>query len=110
MFVFGAVITPGGDPLTMMALAMPMILLYFVAEGVIYLRERRGAGRSEFDHLSDDEASPLAEDDAPVGTPAPAASAAEPPAGPPATGPATGPAAGPAAGPADEEPPGTDKR
>ncbi|MEV4799786.1 twin-arginine translocase subunit TatC [Nonomuraea sp. NPDC049421] len=107
MFVFGAVITPGGDPLTMMALAMPMILLYFVAEGVIYLRERRGAGRSEFDHLSDDEASPLAEDDAPVETPAPAASAAaEPPAGPPAT-----PTAGPAtAGPADEEPPGTDKR
>ncbi|MCP2355444.1 sec-independent protein translocase protein TatC [Nonomuraea thailandensis] len=62
MFIFGAVITPGGDPLTMMALAMPMVVLYFVAEGVMYLRERRMPNTENFSHLSDDEASPLAED------------------------------------------------
>jgi sec-independent protein translocase protein TatC len=82
MFVFGAVITPGGDPLTMMALAMPMIVLYFLAEGVIFLRERRAPAGDDFSGLSDDEASPLPEDGTPV----------EP------------------SGLADEEPPGTDKR
>ncbi|WP_113703015.1 twin-arginine translocase subunit TatC [Nonomuraea lactucae] len=62
MFVFGAIITPGGDPITMMALAAPMIILYFVAEAFMYLREKRGASREDFSHLSDDEASPLEED------------------------------------------------
>ncbi|SDK65226.1 twin-arginine translocase subunit TatC [Nonomuraea jiangxiensis] len=62
MFVFGAVITPGGDPLTMLALAMPMILLYFVAELFMFLRERRMPAAEDFSHLSDDEASPLAEE------------------------------------------------
>ncbi|MEO3870897.1 twin-arginine translocase subunit TatC [Nonomuraea sp. B12E4] len=62
MFVFGAVITPGGDPLTMMALAMPMIVLYFLAEFFMFMRERRSPATEDFSHLSDDEASPLAED------------------------------------------------
>ncbi|GAA4525017.1 MULTISPECIES: twin-arginine translocase subunit TatC [Nonomuraea] len=58
MFVFGAIVTPGGDPITMMALATPMIVLFLGAELFMYLREkRRPAG--EFDHLSDDEISPL---------------------------------------------------
>lgn len=66
MFVFGAVVTPGGDPITMMALATPMILLFLGAELFMYLREkRRPAG--EFDHLSDDEASPLDLDPEPDG-------------------------------------------
>lgn len=72
MFVFGAVITPGGDPFTMMALAAPMILLFMAAEFVMYLRERRRP-QGEFADLSDDEASPLAEDAAPLDDPAPPA-------------------------------------
>ncbi|GAA2207758.1 twin-arginine translocase subunit TatC [Nonomuraea monospora] len=64
MFIFGAVITPGGDPLTMMALAAPMVLLYFLAEGFMYLREKRLPNTEDFSHLSDDEASPLIEDTA----------------------------------------------
>ncbi|MEV4115835.1 twin-arginine translocase subunit TatC [Nonomuraea sp. NPDC049695] len=62
MFVFGAVITPGGDPLTMMALAAPMIVLYFLAEFFMYMREKRRPATEDFSHLSDDEASPLVED------------------------------------------------
>ncbi|MFC4010463.1 twin-arginine translocase subunit TatC [Nonomuraea purpurea] len=71
MFVFGAVITPGGDPITMMALAAPMIILFFLAELVMYLRERRAPAGEDFSHLSDDEASPLAEDRAPTADDAP---------------------------------------
>ncbi|MER6005591.1 twin-arginine translocase subunit TatC [Nonomuraea angiospora] len=66
MFVFGAVITPGGDPLTMMALAMPMIVLYFLAEFFMFMREKRRPATEDFSHLSDDEASPLVEDSTPV--------------------------------------------
>ncbi|WP_246075641.1 twin-arginine translocase subunit TatC [Nonomuraea terrae] len=70
MFVFGAVITPGGDPLTMMALAMPMIVLYFLAEFFMYMREKRRPAE-DFSSLSDDEASPLAEDTSPLDDPTP---------------------------------------
>ncbi|MEV4066134.1 twin-arginine translocase subunit TatC [Nonomuraea dietziae] len=62
MFVFGAVITPGGDPVTMMALAAPMVILYFLAETVIYLREKRRPQDPDA-LLSDDEAAPLNLDD-----------------------------------------------
>ncbi|MFC4121081.1 twin-arginine translocase subunit TatC [Nonomuraea zeae] len=65
MFVFGAVVTPGGDPITMMALAAPMIILFAAAELVMFLREKRRP-QSEFADLSDDEASPLTEDDTPI--------------------------------------------
>ncbi|MGA5761006.1 twin-arginine translocase subunit TatC [Nonomuraea bangladeshensis] len=65
MFVFGAVITPGGDPITMMALATPMIVLFLAAELFMYLRERRRPA-DEFAGLSDDEASPLSDDDRPL--------------------------------------------
>ncbi|GLW99666.1 twin-arginine translocase subunit TatC [Microtetraspora sp. NBRC 16547] len=41
LFVFAAVATPSQDPFTMLALAMPMVLLFFVAEGVMYLRDRK---------------------------------------------------------------------
>ncbi|TDE58479.1 twin-arginine translocase subunit TatC [Nonomuraea mesophila] len=65
MFVFGAVVTPGGDPITMMALAAPMILLFAAAELFMYLREKRNPA-GEFGHLDDDEASPLAADETPL--------------------------------------------
>ncbi|WP_433518502.1 twin-arginine translocase subunit TatC [Nonomuraea sp. CA-143628] len=63
MFVFGAVITPGGDPFAMMALAAPMIVLFAAAELFMYLRERRLPAGENFSHLSDDEASPLEQQD-----------------------------------------------
>jgi sec-independent protein translocase protein TatC len=63
MFVFGAVITPGGDPLTMMALAAPMVILFVVAEVFMYFNDRRRLRTAdEFANLSDDEASTLTED------------------------------------------------
>jgi sec-independent protein translocase protein TatC len=62
MFVFAAVITPSGDPLTMSALAVPMVVLFLAAELFMFLREKRRP-ESEFAGLSDDEASPL--EDAP---------------------------------------------
>ncbi|MFI7133207.1 twin-arginine translocase subunit TatC [Nonomuraea sp. NPDC050153] len=66
MFVFGAIITPGGDPLTMMALAAPMVVLYFLAEFFMFMREKRMPATEDFSHLDDDEASPLVEDSAPL--------------------------------------------
>jgi sec-independent protein translocase protein TatC len=59
MFVFGAVATPGGDPFTMIALALPMVILFAAAELFMYLRERRLPSGEDYSGLSDDEASPL---------------------------------------------------
>ncbi|SDR24874.1 twin-arginine translocase subunit TatC [Thermostaphylospora chromogena] len=59
MFVFGAVATPGGDPFTMIALALPMVVLFAAAELVMYLREKRMPRGEDYSSLSDDEASPL---------------------------------------------------
>lgn len=66
MFVFGAVATPTGDPFTMIALALPMVALFALAEVFMYVRERRLPKGEDFSHLSDDEASPLPEDDSPL--------------------------------------------
>ncbi|MFF3439238.1 twin-arginine translocase subunit TatC [Streptosporangium sp. NPDC002721] len=71
MFVFGAVATPGGDPFTMIALALPMVVLFALAEGFMYLRERRQSKNDDFSHLSDDEASSLDDDASPLGDVAP---------------------------------------
>ncbi|MBG0833066.1 twin-arginine translocase subunit TatC [Planomonospora sp. ID67723] len=62
MFVFGAIATPGGDPFTMIALALPMVILFALAEGVMHLREKRAPKGEDFSHLSDDEASELPDD------------------------------------------------
>ncbi|MBB5135791.1 sec-independent protein translocase protein TatC [Thermocatellispora tengchongensis] len=59
MFVFGAVATPGGDPFTMVALALPMVVLFAAAELFMYLREKRLPPGEDYSSLSDDEASPL---------------------------------------------------
>jgi sec-independent protein translocase protein TatC len=59
MFVFGAIATPGGDPFTMIALALPMVILFALAEGFMHLREKRRSKDEDFSHLSDDEASDL---------------------------------------------------
>lgn len=58
--VFGAVATPTGDPLNMMILAGPMLILVFGAIGIARLIDRRRGRTEEWsDTLSDDEASPL---------------------------------------------------
>ncbi|WP_406313965.1 twin-arginine translocase subunit TatC [Streptosporangium sp. NBC_01639] len=66
MFVFGAVATPGGDPFTMIALALPMVILFAFAEAFMYLRERRLPKDEDFSQLADDEASPLKDEASPL--------------------------------------------
>ena len=60
IFVFAAVATPSADPFTMLALALPTVLLFEVAAVLAFLNDRRKAGRPDpYAGLSDDEASPL---------------------------------------------------
>jgi sec-independent protein translocase protein TatC len=59
VFVFAAVATPSGDPFTMLALALPTIVLFEVAEVLAYVHDRRRADSDPYAGLSDDEASPL---------------------------------------------------
>jgi sec-independent protein translocase protein TatC len=60
IFVFAAVATPSQDPVTMLALALPTVVLFEVAELFAWLHDKRKAGRPKlYDDLSDDEASPL---------------------------------------------------
>jgi sec-independent protein translocase protein TatC len=66
VFLFGAVATPTGDPISMMLLAGPMLLLILIAFGICLLNERRRARRSsepDYDSLSDDEASSIGSPD-----------------------------------------------
>ncbi|MFE9391305.1 twin-arginine translocase subunit TatC [Streptomyces sp. NPDC006784] len=57
--VFAAVATPTGDPLTMCALAAPIVLLYFSAVGICLFNDRRRARRDPDAGLDDEEAAPL---------------------------------------------------
>jgi sec-independent protein translocase protein TatC len=60
IFVFAAIATPSQDPFTMLALALPTVVLFEVAELIAYIHDRRKAGRPDpYASLSDDEASPL---------------------------------------------------
>jgi sec-independent protein translocase protein TatC len=62
-FVFAAVATPSGDPYTMTALAVPMLVLYYAAAGLSVLTDRRrrrqGIDGLDYAELDDDTASPL---------------------------------------------------
>jgi sec-independent protein translocase protein TatC len=44
-FVFGAVATPSTDPFSMLALALPMSLLFLAAEAIAHIIDRRRAKR-----------------------------------------------------------------
>ena len=58
--VFGAVATPTGDPLNMLLMAGPMLILVFGAIGIaVLIDKRRGRTQEWSDSLGDDEASPL---------------------------------------------------
>lgn len=70
IFAFAAVATPTQDPFTMLALAIPLCLLYAVSLGIAYVHDRRVARRgdtSPYADLADDELSPLDDE---AGTPA----------------------------------------
>jgi sec-independent protein translocase protein TatC len=59
-FVFAAVATPSTDPFSMLFLAVPMLLLFLLAEVIARLVDRaRGRGRDSTDQWADDEVSPL---------------------------------------------------
>jgi len=60
IFVFSAMMTPTPDAWTMLALAVPMVALFFAAVGVSTLLDRRRSRREpEWAKVADDEASPL---------------------------------------------------
>lgn len=62
IFVFAAIATPTGDPVTMCVMAVPICLLFFVALGIATLHDRRKEKRRGQDPdygLGDDEASQL---------------------------------------------------
>ncbi|MGH3362287.1 MAG: twin-arginine translocase subunit TatC [Nocardioides sp.] len=59
-FIFAAVATPSTDPFSMLALALPMMLLFFLAEIIARTIDRaRSRQRPGTDQWADDELSPL---------------------------------------------------
>ena len=60
VFVFAAVATPSTDPFSMLMLAIPLQILFIVAEIVARLVDRaRGRGANSTDQWDDDELSPI---------------------------------------------------
>lgn len=62
LFVFGAVATPGGDPYSMLALALALVLLFELAMQIVRINDRRRARRraeSGIDAWDPDEPSPI---------------------------------------------------
>ena len=56
-FIFAAIATPSADPFTMCLMAIPMILLFFVSEGIARYNDRRREKRNPFAGLDPDELS-----------------------------------------------------
>jgi sec-independent protein translocase protein TatC len=63
IFVFAGVATPSQDPFTMLALAVPMTLLFGVSMIIAFFHDRRADKASPYADLDDDEASPLFDDE-----------------------------------------------
>ena len=60
IFVFAAVATPTGDPITMLLLAIPMWLLFEIAVVICRIRDkRRGGTEPDYEQWADDVQSPL---------------------------------------------------
>ena len=49
IFVLAAVITPSGDPISMLALALPMSVLFLVAVAIGFIAQRRRRNREATD-------------------------------------------------------------
>ena len=61
-FIFAAIATPSTDPVSMLFLALPMTLLFFISEVIARLVDRRRRARNPegaYDAWDDDEVSPL---------------------------------------------------
>jgi sec-independent protein translocase protein TatC len=60
-FIFAAVATPTGDPINMLLLAGPILVLMTIAIGICLGNDKRRErkGRANYDEWDDDEASPL---------------------------------------------------
>jgi len=75
--VFAAIVTPGQDPFSMLALSLALTLLFEVAVQIARIHDRSKARQTEdWSGLSDEEASPVSTPDAmstpdPVSTPGP---------------------------------------
>ena len=61
VFVFAAVITPTPDPWNMTLLAVPMLVLLFIAWTIAWWRDRRVAAREGDSEWTDDDDAPIAE-------------------------------------------------
>jgi sec-independent protein translocase protein TatC len=60
VFVFAGIASPSPDPLTMLALAGPCVVLVELAELLIWMNDRRRASRATlYEGLADDELAPL---------------------------------------------------
>jgi sec-independent protein translocase protein TatC len=60
VFVFAGIASPSPDPLTMLLLAVPCVVLIEIAEILIWANDRRRANRpSMYAGLADDQPSPL---------------------------------------------------
>ncbi len=74
VLLFAAVATPTGDPINLMLLAGPILLLVAIAVGVCVLNDRRRGRRApdmDYAGLDDDETSPLDTSIEPVDEPSP---------------------------------------
>jgi sec-independent protein translocase protein TatC len=58
-FVFAAVATPSTDPFSMLFLAVPMLVLFGISEGICRVLDRRRREREHQAGIGDDELSPL---------------------------------------------------
>ena len=62
LFVFAAVATPSADPFTMLALALPTVVLFEFAELIAYVHDRRNRDKPGlYEDLDDDETSVIEE-------------------------------------------------
>ena len=60
VFLFAGIASPSPDPLTMLMLAVPCLVLVEIAEVIIWANDRRRASRpSMYEGLADDEVAPL---------------------------------------------------
>jgi sec-independent protein translocase protein TatC len=64
VFVFAGIASPSPDPVTMLLLAVPCVVLIEVAELIIWANDRRRASRPGlYSDLRDDELAPLDDDE-----------------------------------------------